>query len=157
MASLNVRSAAGGLALALLAAGALAAGLSGAAGAKDRQAHMKALGAAAKALGEQMHAGAPDKAAVKLQSDRIEAAAKALPTWFPPGSGPESGVKTRALPAIWRDAPGFAAAGQRFAQQAAKLGAAADAGDLAAVGGQMSAVGGACKGCHDKFRGPETK
>jgi cytochrome c556 len=155
MLRLNVRFAAGGLILSLLAGVAFAGGLSGAGAVKDRQAHMKSLGAAAKALGEQVRSGAPDKTLVKVQADKIEAAAKALATWFPPGSGPEAGVKTRALPVIWTKADDFAAAARRLGDEAAKLDAAADAGDMAAVVAQTPKVGAACKSCHDKFRGPE--
>jgi cytochrome c556 len=64
-------------------------------------------------------------------------------------------VKTGALPLIWTQPDAFAAADRRLADQAAKLDAAADAGDLAAVGAQAPALGAACKGCHDKFRAPE--
>jgi len=149
--------AAAALAIAAVCGGAFAAGLTGAAALKDRQTHMKALGAAAKTFGEQMHAAAPDKAVIKLQADRIEAAAVDLPKWFPAGSGPEAGVKTRALPLIWTHPDDFAAVNRRLADAAGKLEAAATAGDMAAVGSAGGAVGAACKACHDKFRGPEKK
>jgi cytochrome c556 len=143
-------------ALAAIAGGtALAASLSGGEALKDRQTHMKALGAAAKALGEQFQSGAPDPVVVRLQAGKIAAAADALPTWFPRGSGPETGLKTRALPLIWSDPADFAAGAKHFQLAVAALNTAAAAGDMAAVGAQMRPVGGACKGCHDKFRGPE--
>lgn len=151
------RAAACALAIAAVSGGALAAGLTGAAALKDRQAHMKALGAATKAFVDQMHAGAPDKAVLKLQADKIEAAAVDLPKWFPAGSGPETGLKTRALPVIWTQPDDFLAVNRRFADAAGKLEAAATAGDMAAVGSAGGAVGAACKACHDKFRGPEKK
>jgi cytochrome c556 len=140
---------------ALVASAALAAGLTGADAAKDRQTHMKALGAAAKALGEQLHSGAPDKAVVQVQTAKILAAANGMPDWFPHGSGGESGVKTRTLPLIWSDSADFSAAQKRFAVAAEALNAAALSGDMAAVGAHVGPVGGACKGCHDKFREPE--
>lgn len=155
MSRLKLRAGAVGMTVALLAGGALAAALSGAEAVKLRQTNMKALGAASKAFFEQVRSGAPDKDVVKVQADKIETAAKALPTWFPSGSGSEAGVKTRTLPIIWNQPDAFAAAGRRLADQAAKLDAAADAGDLAAVAAQAPALGAACKGCHDKFRAPE--
>jgi cytochrome c556 len=140
----------------VMAAGvAVAAGVSGADAAKAREDHMKALGGAAKALGDQLRSGAPDPAVVKVQAAKIAALANEMPTWFPRGSGPESGARTRALPAIWTDAAGFSAVQHGFAAEAVKLNAAAAAGDMAGVGAQMRNVGGACKTCHDKFRGPE--
>lgn len=141
-----------GAALALSASVALAAGLSGADAVKDRQSHMKALGAAAKALGEQLRSGAPDAAVVKVQAAKIDDAAKALPGWFPAGSGASSGAKTQALDLIWSDPAGFAKKQQALAVAAQKLNAAAQSGDMAAVGPAMQAVGGACKGCHETFK-----
>ena len=154
--SISKRSAAwAGVAGALFAGAAFAAALSGADAAKDRVTHMKALGAAAKALGDQMKSGSPDAAVVKSEAAKVAQLASAMPTWFPKGSGVESGAKTRALPLIWTDAAGFASAQQTFAGEAGKLNAAAATGDMAGVGAQMRPVFGACKGCHDKFRGPE--
>ncbi len=139
-----------------LTATASAAGLSGAAAVKDRQTHMKALGAAAKALVDQIKSDSPDMAVIKDATAKLNLGAQGLPHWFPAGSGPEAGVKTRALPVIWTDQPGFAAAAQTFATEAAKLNTLAQAGDLAGVRGQVSAVGGACDACHKKFRAKET-
>ena len=92
---------------------------------------------------------------VKIDAAKIAAASQAMPSWFPQGSGPEAGVKTRALPVIWTDAAGFASAQKTFAAQAAKLNTVAASGDMAGAGPEMKALFGACKGCHDKYRGPE--
>lgn len=140
---------------ALLATSSLAAGPTGADAVKPRIEHMKALGGAAKALGDQLRSGAPDPAIVKGEAAKISAASQAIPSWFPRGSGPEAGVKTRALPAIWTDASGFSAAQKAFAAQATKLNAAAASGDMSATGAEMKALFGDCKACHDKYRGPE--
>ena len=134
---------------------AAAAGLAGAAAVKDRIDHMKGLGGAAKALGDQLRSGSPDPAVVKVQTAKIVEASQAIPGWFPNGSGPEAGAKTRALPVIWTDSAGFTTAQKAFAAQAAKLNAAAATGDMAATGAETKALFGACKGCHDKYRGPE--
>ena len=139
----------------LLAAGGAAAALSGADAAKERIAHMKGMGAAAKVLTEELKSGAPDAAIVKVQTAKIAASAKALPTWFPAGSGPESGVKTRALPLIWSQPSQFAAKAQALAAAADKLNAVAQAGDMAGVGPATSQVGAACKSCHEVFQAKE--
>jgi cytochrome c556 len=141
-----------GVIVTLFASAVLAAGLSGADAVKDRQAHMKALGAAAKALGEQLHAAAPDPVIVKIQAAKIDEAAKGLPGWFPAGSGEASGVKTQALNLIWSDPAGFATKQRAFAAAAARLNAAAQSGDTVAVGLAMQAVGGGCKGCHETYK-----
>lgn len=155
MLRLNGRLAGLAAVAALVAGTALAAGLSGADAAKARGEHMKALSAAVKALGDQMKSGAPDKAVVKSEAAKIAAAADALPTWFPPGSGPETGAKTRALPIVWRDLADFTADGKKLVAAVATLNAAAAAGDLAGVTAAIHPALAACKGCHDKFRAPE--
>ncbi len=150
------RSVLAALALALAAGAAVAAAtLSGPAAIKDRQAHMKAMGAATKALGEQLRSGAPDKAVVKAQADKIAAGAQALPQWFPPGSGPGPDVKTQARPLVWSDTAGFAAARDKLVKAAAGLTLAAAMPDQAGVGDAMKQVGAACKSCHERFKVPD--
>lgn len=143
------------LATAFMASSTLAAGPSGADSVKARIAHMKAMGGSAKAIGDQLKSGSADMAVVRAEAAKVAAAAQAMPTWFPKGSGPEAGVKTRALPAIWTDSAGFSAALQAFQAQAAKVNATAAGGDAAALGPEVGKLFGGCKGCHDKYRGPE--
>ncbi|HEX7759119.1 MAG TPA: cytochrome c [Caulobacteraceae bacterium] len=152
----RIRSVAATAAFVFAATACLGAGLSAADAVKARQQHFKDQGGAAKALGEQFKSGAPDPAIVKAQAATLAQLVSALPTWFPAGSGPEAGVKTRALPLIWSDAPGFSAAARNLAVETAKLNTLAASGDMAAAGTQMQAVGAACGGCHKKYRGPET-
>ncbi|HEY7900019.1 MAG TPA: cytochrome c [Caulobacteraceae bacterium] len=139
-------------ALVLAAGAAAAAGLTGAAAVKDRQVHMKALGAATKVIGEQFHSGAPDMAILRLQGAKIDAAAKALPTWFPAGSGPAASVKTKALALIWTDPARFATKAHDLELAAAKFDRAAQAGDAQAIGPAAHDLGAACKGCHETFK-----
>jgi cytochrome c556 len=145
------------IAAAVLAASsaALAAGLTGAAAVKDRQQHMKALGAAAKAIGEQFHSGKPDLAVVQAEAAKIDAAAPELSSWFPRGSGPEAGVKTEALPLIWSDPSGFAAKAHALATAAHAFDAAVGAHDPAAIAASGPGLGAACKGCHETYRAKE--
>jgi cytochrome c556 len=144
------------LMVALLMSGAAwAAGTSGADAAKARNEHMKALGASVKPLVDQLKTDTPDIAVVKASTAKIAIAGTQLPAWFPKGSGPESGAKTRALPEIWTDAAGFAAAEKTFTAESAKLDGLAKAGDLNGVKAQFALVGAACQGCHKKYRDPE--
>ncbi len=141
------------LAGAVLIAGAgVAAGLSGAEAAKARMEHMKALGAASKAVYEQVKTGAPDLAVVRLNAAKIDSAAKALPTWFPAGSGQSAEPKSHALPVIWTDAAGFDTKAKALAAASAKLVVVANGSDAAAVGPAFKDVGAACKGCHETFK-----
>lgn len=151
----GVRLVAATVAAVFVASAVLAAGLSAADAIKARQGHFKELGGAAKALGEQFKSGAPDAVVVKANAAKLAQTAAALPTWFPAGAGPEAGVKTRALPVIWTDGPGFSTAAKTLATETSKLNALAAAGDMAGAQAQMQAVGAACGGCHKKYRGPE--
>jgi cytochrome c556 len=141
-----------GLAAALGASAALAAGLSGAEAAKDRQAHMKEMGKASKAIADGLKAGSADPTVIKPNADKIVAGAKALPTWFPKGSGPETGIKMKALPVVWTDPQEFAAKAHDLAIATAQLDAVSGSGDVAKVAPAMKAVGQACHACHEKFQ-----
>lgn len=60
-----------------------------------------------------------------------------------------------ALPNVWSDAAGFAAAEKSFHEAVAKLNAAAQTGDLAQIKAAYGEVGGNCKSCHDVYRRPK--
>ncbi len=68
---------------------------------------------------------------------------------FPAGS--DKG-ETHALPTVWSDKAGFAAAGQAADAAYDKLAVAAGSGDMAAVGAAFGDVGKSCGGCHTKYR-----
>ena len=135
----------------LVAASAVAAGLTGAEAAKARSEHMKAMGGAAKALREQLLSGHADPAVVRVQTAKILAGAKDLPTWFPAGSGKSAAPKSHALDVVWTDPAGFDGKAKALLAAAQKLDAAAQTGDAAAVGAAFKDTGAACKGCHEKF------
>jgi cytochrome c556 len=123
--------------------------------AADRHQNFKQQGAAFKAILDEVKKDAPDKAVIATNAAKLKGLASQLPTWFPKGSGPESGFKTDAKAEAWADAAGFAAAANRLQAETTKLDQLAQAGDIDGVKGQVRAVGGACKNCHDKFRVPE--
>lgn len=141
--------------LAVAAGAALAADATGQAAASKRHDNFKAQGAAFKGLLDELKKDAPDNAVIATNAAKLKASSTALPTWFVKGSGPADGVKTEAKPEAFSDPAGFAAAAAKFKDEAAKLDALAQAGDIAGVKGQVRAVGGACKACHDKYRVPE--
>jgi cytochrome c556 len=113
------------------------------------------LGEAFKTLRDQLRSDSPDVAALKSAAQTVHEASVNQFNWFPAGSGPAPGVKTRAKAEIWSQPQDFAAAQKLFAAEAEKLGKAAAASDVAAVKNQFGAVGKACKNCHDTFRTPE--
>lgn len=117
-----------------------------------RQAGFKQIGAAFKAVNDELKRGQPDLAKIAEATERLQAHAASLPTWFPKGSGAEAGVKTAARPEIWTDAAGFADAASNLRVQTAALHKAAAAGDLEAVRQRTKATGQACQACHSGYR-----
>lgn len=119
-----------------------------------RRLHMKDLGGSYKAVRDQSAQEPPNLSLVQMSAREVELASQELPSWFPAGTGPETGLKMRALAEIWAEKADFAAAANEFRTQAKRLSELAQAGDLAGVRDQAGAVRKTCGGCHDTFRGP---
>jgi len=119
---------------------------------KARQGHYKQMGAAMKAIGDQLKSGTPDRAVVIENAKKIAAFAPQIPKWFPKGTGGEAGVKTAAKQEIWAQPEDFAAAAAKLPPEADKLVAVTATGDAASIGDQQKALVGACAGCHKLFR-----
>jgi cytochrome c556 len=120
-----------------------------------RQANFKQMGKGMKAISEQLKAPAPAGDAIKAGAAAIDQAAGKVYGYFPAGTGPQPGVKTGALPAIWEKNDEFKADAAKLVKAAAALHAAADSGNVDQVKAQFMAVGGACKECHQNFRARE--
>jgi cytochrome c556 len=154
-----------------LLAGACALGLTACGGAEDsseattdassefaevieaRQQNLKNLGGAFKTISDQLRSGSPDVAEIQGATAKAQEIANMdFVSWFPEGSGAESGIDTDALDAIWTDAAGFAEAHEGLVAAAAELNEAALSGDVAEIGAKFQATGAACKNCHDNYR-----
>lgn len=117
-----------------------------------RQAGYKKMGAAMKALNDQLKADAPAKAALVAAAQTLAMTAREQPRLFPAGSGPAAGVATDALPNIWTERPAFDAQMSRLIAESGKLLATANAGNIDAIRVQAKATGGTCAACHRQFR-----
>lgn len=118
-----------------------------------RQQGFKKLGVALKLIHNEVGNSSPDAAKVAAAAADIKAATGAIESWFPAGSGPESGLKTHARPEIWTDASGFAATRAAYIRQAEKsVRQLSDPAERAAWKDSSSALGQACKDCHDSYR-----
>jgi cytochrome c556 len=95
-----------------------------------------------------------DFATAQAKSAELSVNVKALATLFPAGSGPESGVKTRAKPEIWSDGAGFKAAYEKAVAGTDGIVAATAAKNADQVTAALTAIQGACAGCHTPYRGP---
>jgi cytochrome c556 len=145
------------LGAAALAAGGLAAAQSGgvdpAMASKVIAVRQASLAMSAVTLGSMFKAPEGTEAkAMTFQANALARWAKVLPTLFPAGSGAESGAKTRALPTIWSDRPGFDKAAGDYADATAKLLDLAKANDSAGFKAQLKVVDGTCAACHSAYR-----
>jgi cytochrome c556 len=117
-----------------------------------RQAGFKSMGGAMKSLNGQLKSGAAAKPAMVLAARTLAITARDQPRFFPAGSGPSSGLKTDALPAIWTDRANFDAQMAKLASESNKLVAVVNAGNTAAIAAQAKATGAVCAACHRQFR-----
>lgn len=117
-----------------------------------RRANFKEIGGAFKSVNDELKSGAPDLNTVRPLARDLAARSGQLAKYFPRGSGPEAGVKTRAKAAIWKDYATFSKLQTDMVTAANALNAAAQRGDTAGMGSARLALGGTCKSCHDRFR-----
>ena len=117
-----------------------------------RQGHLKKIGKAFKAISDQLKASSPDLAEIQTAAASVPQQAMGMSDWFPEGTGPESGVKTEALPIIWEDKADFDKKVLAMQDAAGNLATVAQGGDIAAIGAAFKTTGGTCKDCHDKYR-----
>jgi cytochrome c556 len=116
----------------------------------ERQELMKSNGKAAKLVtdmikGEQPYDAKAAADAMKSVHDNIGT----FVTLFPVGS--ETGAKTRALPAIWKNKKDFEDWGKQLQEDTGKAQAAA-AGGVDSMKTALAEVGKTCNGCHDDYR-----
>lgn len=119
-----------------------------------RQANYKQMAAAMKGINDQLRGGSPSLPEIRRHSALIHRHALQVLRWFPRGSGPEAGVRTRARPEIWSDHAGFRSAGARLLVAARQMDAAARGGDVSAIRAALPRLQSACGGCHEAYRGP---
>jgi cytochrome c556 len=118
-----------------------------------RQQGFKKLGAAFKLIHNELASPSPDAAKIASAAQELKASTDAIGSWFPPGSGPQPGLKTHAKAEIWTDASGFAATRAAFVRQVEKAARQlADPRERAAWKDSSAALGQACKDCHDSYR-----
>lgn len=145
--------------LACLTAGVLAAGTAAlaegtppSASIPARQASYRETGAAFKTINDELRKSAPGRFAMASSARQIEANLRQVAGLFPAGSGPASGVKTKARAVIWSNRAGFDQANVAAVRQADLLVAAMRGTDIAAIRRQTQALGRSCKACHDTYR-----
>ena len=120
---------------------------------KSRQAVMQIFANSLTGLGNIAQGKVSQPGHMANYATAVAAVAPLVADLFPAGTGPESGVKTRALPAIWDDPDGVAELLATTEAAVAALVAAAESGDPAATGAALGNLGkNSCGACHTKYR-----
>jgi cytochrome c556 len=122
--------------------------LSAAAAVEARQSGFKKMGAALKAINEQLKMDSSDPATLTAPAQALLTHAEKIPHWFPAGSGAE----TDALPNIWTDRAKFDALANELVAELRSLSATIAGNDMVAVRAQAKRAAAACSACHRSFR-----
>jgi cytochrome c556 len=123
---------------------------------KPRQDKLRDMGGGLKAINDELKKGKIDwDNTIIPNAQTIKDRSAYLLNWFPKGSGPETGKKTYALPAIWQKNDDFMKLGKAAQAEAEKLNQVALKKDEAGLKAQALATGKACKACHDNYRSPD--
>lgn len=118
---------------------------------KERHENFEKIGDAMKVVSRELKGDNPDLPQLRQNADVIATLAPQVPSWFPPGSGPDVG-KTEAKAAIWEKPEDFAAKARAFSEAATAFQAAARGTDVAAMRTAQGNLGKTCKACHDLYR-----
>ena len=119
----------------------------------DRQATMKAQGAAMAGIKKYLE-DASDQTAASKNAEELAKLASMLRTKFPAGTSTvDFPGKSGAKPTIWTEADKFSSAEKTMVEQATKLDAVVKSGDKKAIAEQLATTGKeGCGGCHATFR-----
>jgi len=121
---------------------------------KARQANYKEIGGSFKAINDELKSDSPDLNSIKSAARDVADRSVQTLKYFPRGSGPESGVVTRAKADIWANPADFSRIQNDMIAAAKMLNIAAAAGDIAGIQKARASLGATCKACHDKNRQP---
>jgi cytochrome c556 len=120
--------------------------------ARDRHEKFEDLGTAFENIEKEAKKSTPDSAKVQRYAAEIETSGKDSINWFPAGSGPGNGFKTKAKAEVWSKPTEFQDLHDKFIAEATKLNQIAATADKAALAVQVHATGEACSECHEHFR-----
>jgi cytochrome c556 len=119
---------------------------------ETRQQGFKKMGAAMKAIVEQLRSATPDNAKMAAAAQVIASGSQEALQWFPAGTGPDAGVETDALAFIWQDRAKFDSLADKLLPETKALVAATSGTDVPAIRTQVKVVADICSTCHKSFR-----
>ena len=117
-----------------------------------RQENFKSLGAANKTISDELEKPDPSVAVIRDSAKSLGDLVPHIPTWFPEGSGPETGAETAALAVIWEQRAEFEEAAANVKNLVGALNVAAAGDDITSISAAAAEVGPGCKNCHNTFR-----
>ena len=117
---------------------------------KARQDFFHGVGGDMKGMNDAVKASKPADVA-RFAAD-LDSQAPKLLSYFPAGTGMDSGIKTGAKVEIWQQSALFQKDAKDFAAAAHNVNVAAQSGDNAAVQVALGSLGATCKACHQTFR-----
>jgi cytochrome c556 len=121
----------------------------------SRQYNMKDMGSAFKSITDEVRSGSSDRNLMFYSAKAVQTSARSHAHWFPPGSGPELGIETRALGEIWLQNDVFEAGVEEFIAESNDLVAVLQTDDTDEHATQLKRTADTCKACHDQFRRPD--
>lgn len=130
----------------------LASGLTAAEQIALRQDRFEELGDTFRTINQQLRLTEPDVTLIQASAAKVPTLTEGMETWFPEGTGPESGIETEALATIWETPEDFAQKVADHRAAATALAETATGGDLAAIAAAVQATGKTCGACHDVYR-----
>ena len=113
---------------------------------------LRELGASFTNVNDELKKDDPNKMIMQISARQIRDVAREQYKWFPAGTGPQPGVKTKAMAEIWAKGPQFKAAQDAFAKQANEFFQVTSGGDVAAMRAKVRQLGATCSACHRNFR-----
>jgi len=116
---------------------------------KARKANMKVVTATMKELTDQQRTRATDWNKVAAASAKLQAQAKAMPSWF---AGNALTDESKTLPVAFTDKAGFDAELKKFVTVTASLAPVAKTKNKDNLTTQMDQVRSSCVSCHNKYR-----
>lgn len=119
---------------------------------KQREKNFKKIGKNFKTINDSIKAGNATSEESLAAITTLGKLAPRVGSWFPEGTGPDSGVETAAKAAIWTDTQDFSTKVTDFQAAIAALVLAGETGDAAAVTAAFGVAGGTCKACHDVYK-----
>ena len=116
-----------------------------------RHAGFEGILSALRQIDREAKAEQPDLAAMASSNARLIELEAEIPSWFPLGSGTESGAKTTARPEIWTDRQGFVEKAAASLAAARGLSTSVRTGNLEAIRDTERTLVKTCQACHHAY------